>query len=773
MARTDVNVKSERNPSARDPEKRVQPFASVLLVALFVIPLFCLLMRVFIAAGGDGIKWLIVWLTLSLFGAVMPGIALAIGYKVTKRIPFVTWHAALTAHAFAVAVSLSVLPGWQHVSAGKHWWDDFFAGVRNVFSVPMWMVVVYTIASLCLAGSWLLYRIDAFRAATGADGDGQGGLEALVKWPKGAKVRPETIVVDEFAITAEVDHEGIPLGQIQNSVKSLEEHPNIIRGRSSVVGGEHGGRSTVRMVHTDPHSEWRVWPGLSHPGGLYHEPLRTSYYSTGETQWYSFVRTPDGYRSKLAPNFASPNGSFKGSQGMTGAGKSGDAAIECAEVLSRRDAQLIYVDTAKLMQNAGWCLDFCSLAAGSREASSSLFAALRRLGEYRAKTLGEAGVRDFNHEAVVKTGMSWLHIFADEFDVASQGADMNWLATKGRSVGIRFAFTLPRATGENINTNVRAAVGMWCQFGISQDYDKGFVVSQETIEAGANPEQFGATTPGVHYLDRAPGIDKRMYAIDCRSYKTREDYGDLRRAVEAARATFTPMTFTEGELKALGSVATSLRPSVVRNGHMGQDPDAETTQPMNPIEAPALADEAGLIAGTSDADRQTLQRALEIQRNQQKGTPVNLLKKVIGVDDLAIDPETRALLDEIPDPDLSDIESQVGYLDGRTPVAQPDPDAEDRSALPDIKPQAPNTPAAIQDFNEALGRMVGRGVTEFGNKDVQDEMRFAWSAGEVSKRFTACTEGRAVDPPNVTIERLGRGRFMFVHLDGQAPGNNR
>lgn len=731
---TNVSVKSERNPSTYDDEKRSRKFRAVLIAALVVVPAFVLLLRVLIAIGGPGILWLTVWLVLFLFGMALPAAAVGIGYKVAKRVEFVIWHVAITAHLFADAVSLMLLPGWTRVSPARHWWDGFWTGLQNVFSVPLWMVVVYLIGGSALAGTWLIYRIDAFRAATSGEEKDGSGLAALVKWPKGAKIRPGSIEADEFAITAEVDHDGIPLAQIRSSAEAIEENPAFIRGRASVVGGEMGGRSTIRLVHTDPHSIWRPWPGLTHPGGFYHEPISTSYYSTGEKQWYSFVKTPKGYRSKLAPNFASPNGTFKGSQGMTSSGKSGDAAIELAEVFSRSDVQVVYIDTAKLLQNAGWCLEFCSLAAANRRDSGLLFAALRRLGEARTRILGEAGIRDFGHEAIEKTGLSWIHIFADEFDVAKQGADMTWLATKGRSLGMRFSFTLPRAHGGALDTDIRGAVGMWCQFGINQDYDKGFALSDETIAAGANPEQFGTSVPGAHYLDGAPGVDKRLYALDCRSYMTHEDYGDLRAAVIAARATFTPMTWLPAELEALGPVAEALKPENVRAGHIGQD-DAQVPA-AGP--KPAAYDPA-----------------------HQEGSD---METTTDLDDLKLDPATRAMLDDLPDTDVSDLEAEFGNLDPRQPG--PDVPTGEDFELPSVKPKADRA-ATIAEFEAALIRMSRRGVQQFSNADLRDEMRVAMNPPAMSERFTALQNDATLNPPGLTVERLGRGAYLLVRVAGQ------
>lgn len=796
MARREVSVKTERNPQNRDAESRSRPFAAVLLVAWVGIPAFALLLRLLVGVGGDGIKVLVIALVMTLLGAALPGFAIAYGFKVARRHLVVVWHVAVTLHLFALSSALAVVPGWDTVSAGQHWWNDAGAWLLNVFAVPMWFVVTYLITSLCVALSWLIYRIDAFRASTGTAGvDDTTPLGKLIARLDGVKINTDQAQIDDIAAEIPIDHEGVPLAQVRQLIPVLEEHPGMVRGRSAVIEGERGGHSILRAVHSDPHADgkWRVWPGLSAPGGSFTEPIRTSYYSTGETQWYSFVATPQDVTFAPGPGedkstklgraqFRSPNGVFKGAQGMTSSGKSGDAAIEVAETLSRRNVHVIYVDPAKLLQNAGWCLDFCSLAAGSPAMTGHLFGALRNLFEYRASVLGDA--RNFTDEVAERTGMSWVYVFADEFDIAKQGAAMDWLATKGRSLGLRLSFTLPRAVGDKLSTDIRAAIGMWGQFGITQDYDKGFVLSDETIAAGANPEKFGASLPGVHYLDRAPGIPSRMWSVDCRSYRTREDFADLRRAVEAARATFTAPVWTPGELQALGSVARDCAPSVVRNGTLGTGRAANRrVQPaaappvMSPVKAFALATEAGAVEGVSDTDRVTLVNALNNERNSDMQDTQQLppgLPTDEDLEDMSYGAQVQALLDDADEVlDTSDEEREYGPLNARIPDPEPQPDG---LHLNRVKP-APTTPEqAVYEFEQALFRMALQGVTEFGNADVHKEMRVDMSSSWVSKRFTelcggatATAEwkpGQVGNPPVVTIERIegSRGRFTLVRL---------
>lgn len=757
MSEKAVSVKSERNPSTHDDEKRSRRFRAVLIVATVVVPLTCIFFRLFVLVE-PGLMWPTMYLTLMLFGVVLPGVTIGVGFWVSKRVPFVVWHVAITTHLFGAAVSLSVLPGWDNAQPSRPLVPDFlerfWLGFLDLVTFPAWMVLVYYVGAIAIALSWLVYRIDAFRAATGANEVADAtGMAAVFAKLKGAKVNAKTIEVDDTAVTFKLDHEGIPVSQVRSQLASLEEHSEIVRGRSSVVADTNGGQSTVRFVHTDPHGDgrWRIWPGLSHPGGSYTDPIRTSYYSTGEMQWYSFVRTPDGYRSKVAPDFASPNDSFKGGQGATGSGKSGGSAIEIAEVASRRNVVIVYVDPAKLMQNAAWCLDMCRLAAGSPDASRILFNGLRRLGEWRANKLGELGYRNFTDEVFDATGIPWVHIYADEFDVATQNAAMDWLATKGRSLGFRISFTLPRAVGTKLSTDIRAAVGMWEQYGITQDYDKGFVLSEETIAAGANPEAFGITLPGVHYLDRAPGVDPKKYAIDCRTYQTRQDYADLRRAVETARATFTPADFTAEEYEVLGEVAEHCKPSVIRNGHLGTG------------KKPRLAGAAPMVIGATHQAGDLLERVNHNEEDEELDMQQTLSFEDLEDDEAAFMARLGIEPEDLIDTDTDAEQREFGPIDPRQPIPQTVIVGADADFEPD-KPRATSTEQMNAELDAAIIRMAARGVQEFGSDDMRRELAVEMDPPRMSQRLSDLHNDAALNPPGVKLERLKRGRFRIVRL---------
>jgi hypothetical protein len=735
MAReSNVNVSSERNPSSRDPDKRMQPFVSVLLVAWIAVPVFCLLLRLFVGIGGDGIRWLIIWLVLFLLGAVLPGYAVVHGIRVAKREPTVIAHVAITIHLFADAASLSVIPGWNHVPAGHHWWDAAWAWTLNVVTIPLWAVVVYVIFSLCLVASWWIPRIDAFRAATGTEGKDGSKLADLIGWPKGARIRSDSIEADEFAVTAIVDHPGVPIAKLQSTVPAIEEN-GFVRGRSSVIGEAKGGVSKMRFVHSDPLKTWRTWPGPSHPGDTFAAPFRTGYYSTGEAQWYGFAKTSDGFRSQLAPSFVMPNDAHVGRQGATRSGKSGDIAQEICEAGTRRDAALILVNLAKLRQDSGWALDFAELAADTKARARNLMTGLRRLGEYRSDVMGdlryEGRHRTWTEETYDELGFAALYVQVDEGDLVLSGADVTWLSTKGLSLGIYLSVSISRAATDGMASALRSAIVQWKAFGCGQDYDAGFVLSDETMAAGADPHTFGTEFPGAHYADRFLGVDHRLYPVDARSFKTERTFSDLRKAVEAARSSFPTPHLTEGEIEAFGRAEyESCLPQTILLGERPKDENmTESDRPESP--APSTGGDDMLI---------------DYEENLDSGDP-------------ELDEAWAASLD------TSDVTKEFGPIDPRTPLpASPPSDIE----YPQVKPMV-GPAETVAEFDAALIRMAERNVREFTNADVMDEMKVAMRPSRCSERFRALCDDETLNPPGLIIERISGGkpgRYMLVRTEG-------
>jgi hypothetical protein len=742
MARTDVNVRRETNPSTHDDEKRSRKFRGPLFVGLLVVPAFGLLLR-FIIFWAPEMLWLVAGLSLTT-GFIYASAAVAIGYKVSKRVPLVIWHVAATGFLFGGALYITTVVRWPAETAP--WYHRLLA----VVNWPAWWVIVHLFGAIIVGGSWLLYRIDAFRAATGADEFSGSGLDKLLKVPLGMKVRDNTITADEFAIEAEIAHPGIPVAQVQGVLQPLVEQAGAIRGRSTIVPGDVGGKSQLRLVMKDPLDEWKTFPGLSHPGESFAYPIRTAYYVAGKNgqplpQWYSFAQTPNSSvlrPSRLAPNFSAPNDASFGRQGATRAGKSGDNAIEIAEVASRCDAGLFLVNTAKLLQDIGWALDFAVAAADTKPKASVLFEAVRRIGEYRSNQMGhpkwQGRHRTWSPLTYAELGFMAIVVEVDEGDQVLNSATATWLATKGLSLGIFLSVMISRAATDGMASTLRSAVTQWKAFGAGQAYDGGFVLSDETIAAGADVGSLSTRFPGSHYLDKAQGVDETMYPQLARSYKTERDFSDLRRAVEAARAAFTPPVLTPGEIEAAGGAETlrMLSPQTLLAAF-----DQEDTGP-----APA-----GTVTST---ERTTVETAILSTAGDRPDDTGDL--------------EVDALLAK-PRADLSDLEKEYG------PLPAPGESLPDRSNpdLPSLElASGDDRPSVSPDeltgeANAALIRMAQRGVTRFGNKELMDEMRVDPTPTQMSRWLKGlCDDGKHVAPPGVTVEREpGRqGRYVLVWL---------
>ncbi len=740
MARAIVKVDStsERNPSARDPEKRSRQFSSVLLMGLFGVPAFGLLLRLIVFFSPEVLPYM-GWLVIVLLGVGLPVYILAMNKHVAKRVEFVAWHAAATAFAFATATYFNITLAWPPVTAP--WYSRLVAVVH----MPAWWIVTYLVFAVFVSLTWLMNRLDSFRAKNSERSEDDGSLAKLLGLPTGAKVRAKTIDADEYAVTAKIDHPTVPADNVAKALPAMVEYAGAVRGRSTIIPDERGGSSTVRIVKTDPMKDWRTWPGLSHPGGTFAYPIRTAYYSTGEMQWYSFARTPepDEYpASPVATEFRAPNDAHLGRQGATRAGKSGDTAIEIAEVASRRDAVLVLVNLAKLRQDAGWCLDFATLLADKKARAKVLLSGLRSLGEFRSDVMGdlryEGRHRTWTPLTYDELGFAAVFVQVDEGDLALSGADVTWLSTKGLSLGIYLSVSISRAVTDGMASTLRSAIPTWKAFGAGQDYDGGFALSDETIKRGADPSAFGTRFPGAHYLDKAGGVAETLYPVDARSFKTRRDFGDLRAAVEAARATFTPATLTPEEIKAFGEEAYEYcRPRAVLFGAAEQQEDQQEQTQGATFDSPPTRKELPVP---------------EVQERYDTGDPeLDELMNAPRVDFAAIG---RELGMEIPP------------LNEDVPNLTP-PELRGGGEMEGGKRRV-SAEETIAEFDAALIRMAQRGVEEFSNADVMEEMQVAPSPTWVSRRFKQiCEEGKQIAPPGLMVERLeGRkhGRFRLTRI---------
>jgi hypothetical protein len=751
---------------------RFVPFLAPFVMSLFVVPAI------------ESITWAvglipkvrpyvplmcILWVA---FGFVLGGIAMVIGKLITKRVPWIYQHVAITTTGLGLYAAFTTGYGWSIL------W-----GILHFFG------------SLFIAASWVLYRIDSLRSAAGQNSakDYWGEVIGL------RTSRPRNVTVTPTHIEFEVEHgPGETRETVRSAAKKMESALDAVEGRTSVTakeGSQRSGTSVVRFAMADAFADgnWQNWPGPSHPGGTFAYPLRTGYYETGEPEWFSFAAS---VRSPLT-DFVSPMDTFLGAVGTTGSGKSGDINNTVAEALTRTDVIVCWIDRAKIEQNAAWCLDMLGMA-GNIGSAKHLTKALRALAMYRVKVFGQVALdavfdpnspedigRSWTPELAQETGEAAVLAIVDEADTAIQGADWGWLSARGRSLGIFLYAATPRASAAEVPAVVRGSIATWKTYSIGDNYSGMFSISDETLDAGANPSALRA--PGLHYLDRAPGVSQRLAATLARAYKS--SGRRLRQDVLKYRGvTFEPMQFTAGAIAAMGDDFRQCDPARLMRGWTDEIPDDDTV-PDAPTTPTPLGDNLirqlmqARLGGLVDATPEEITEAQRILRNNGELPPADTTPGDVPDDDEEEGDEmTRATYS--PD----GVDEETGEPNAIDPRSLMTP--EEFREFEQIDPSVPQEvtqgreirltrgsrkpvwePAAVeQELDRVLVTFARAGKRRFTNADVLETMRCYFDPATCSRRLHALCEGARTAPGGLTVERAGRGNYDLVgELDENYP----
>jgi hypothetical protein len=736
---------------------RFVPFLAPYLMTLFVIP------TVELISWGLCLIWpgymgmvVICWCFL---GFTLAAGACAYGAWVTKRVPFVYKLVAVALIAWGLASAMTTAYG--------------------LWTLPPWLVI-HLFGSLGFATIFALMRIDSLRTAA-ANGNGRDVWGEVI----GLRTsRPQRITQTPTGVEIEVAHgPGETAEDVRSAAKKLESAANAVSGRTTVTPSESGraGSSTIRMSFVDVFKDWREWPGPSHPGGSFAYPLRTGYYETGEPEWFSFATS---LKSPLT-SFRSEMDTFLGAAGATGSGKSGGINNAVAEGLTRCDVIPVWLDRAKIEQNAGWCLDMLGMAAGNANAQH-IVQAVRKLADYRVKVFGQVALneamdpdadpdaetgRKWTPELAEQTGEAAILFIVDEADTAIQGKGWEWLSARGRSLGIFLYGATPRASAAEVPALVRGSIAAWKTYAIGDNYSDGFTISNETADAGADPKRLRA--PGLHYLDRAPGLDLRQCATLAREY--RSSPGRLRRDVLKYRGvTFEPMGFSQGAIEAMGEDYRQCLPERLMPGWTPppeNDPLPENVSD-NEIRALCLALVSGAIAGTTEEIEQARRiLAANVEPAATTGTNMSPADQTGSADDD----------EEEEDDDMSPTAEGVDEMAGDVRPIAPDAlyDNDEMRLFRQVDLDEPimargrevtfnhTKPVWSDEQTDAeLDRVI---VTfkrarklRFGNQDVMEAMRCYFAPATCSRRLNALSNGKRTVPGGLSIERHGPGDFEIL-----------
>jgi hypothetical protein len=761
----------------RPTKKRAAPFLASLMVAFLVLPALYGISHLFmIWDRPTGVMIADAWL---ISGCVIAMVAVGVGLFKARRISFVIKHVATTLFLVGLGGNLYTFLGFGY-------------RLLNV-------VAVFTTAILW--GSWMLYRIDAFRAAAkGESADGWADVIGL------ARSRPKKVTTTDTHVIVDVEHgPGETTEQVAAGAKKLADAAGAVVGRTTVTQPDgRGGSSQIRMLMADPFATgWRPFPGPSHPGRSFAYPFRTAYYEDGVDQWFSFVR---GVVTSPFTTFRAPQATFVGLQGSTGSGKSGELNNAACETLTRNDAVLVWLDTSKFRQNVGWCADMLAFGACDKAADRpdgatprKVALALRRIAEHRVEVFGQVSLdamfaddedmekgREWTPELALETGEPAIHVIADEADEYIMTKEWEWLGARGRSLGIFLHVSLPRASTAEITAKLRSSLATWKTFAIGDKYSHDFSLSKVAEEAGADPTML--REPGLHYLDSAPGIPQERWPVLCRTFQS--ERRTLRNMVLQARQTFTPMPLSPGSIEAMGELYEQITPDVLlglrRSAPKDEDgPDPEAVEaaaesaaeaqpepaagpPRRAARKPAPARPESRPEPDDDGDMEETQRIKnEVRDEPGKGYETeggHEVQAIAKTPEGSVLPDGEGGIGEVSTLTHPGLDDEAG-IDPRNPN---DPDSGYDVELEHDKPPAPNPEQAEQAFNAALLRLYRAGKTTITNQDVHTEMEYAWTDPTMSRRLAAVEAGTRILPDGLTLERLGFGRFQ-IHKTGPSP----
>jgi hypothetical protein len=337
-----------------------------------------------------------------------------------------------------------------------------------------------------------------------------GGREAAnAKGSKWAKVE-DAVGLARFEVEGEaktngkgtveatvVATEGAAGEDFAKKIPALASVLKLGRGRmTATVDPEDSSRVYVRAQVADLLVAGVGWGGPTAPGqSIAAARIWAGRYDDGEDVEIDITALADGVIKHLLL------------MGMTGAGKTQWARAVVADILTRTEVSVWYVNTTKAMQDFGPLRHGIDWFITEEAKAKQFFKLLKNVVTKRTEHLGSQGLASWRPGC----GLNFLVIWGEEAaDFAADSDGYDHLLRTARSAGIWIVTSLQRATYNNISTDARANHGAGMCFGLADAADAGFCLPNEVVEAGASPG-WGAKKPGYAYL-AGLGTDEARWA---------------------------------------------------------------------------------------------------------------------------------------------------------------------------------------------------------------------------------------------------------------------
>lgn len=236
--------------------------------------------------------------------------------------------------------------------------------------------------------------------------------------------------------------------------------------------------------------------------------------------------------------------------GMTGSGKSETVSTIIIEGRSRTDFVPVVADPRKFDQAYGDIADTFALSAADEEQTLRLISNFPATAAYRSTLLGNLeradggrGYKQWVPECWTLHGVPLVFLVIDEAaSVVGRNDDFNDGVRLFRSLGIFLMVGLQTAIGSDIDRKVRDQFGQALAHGCKSSTDAGFVLTDETLAAGADPTKWQANKAGALFAELS-GTSKDLWHLECRAFRTDhpDDRTIKRRELERSRPTWAAL----------------------------------------------------------------------------------------------------------------------------------------------------------------------------------------------------------------------------------------
>lgn len=317
----------------------------------------------------------------------------------------------------------------------------------------------------------------------------------------GVKVKPTQVTENRFKGKLQLPAGELTVDQVQKATDNLASGLRVPpRGVRIAPDPDNASQATITIVRKDllrvAHDFQIVIPD-GPPTQSVVEPFYGGLYEDGEEVNVRFYVPGYGFVHLLI-------------QGMTGAGKTAWMLGLLAQGFLRSDLITIGIDVKKAPQSFKDIHHGLDMIIDTEAKAKRLFKVMKKEAiPARTRSLARLGLDKW--EAGCGLPAIWL-CFEEAGGVVEDDPAFVSLMETMRSLGIFCTTSMQRASYGRLDTDARANFGGGVCFGVDDEQDARFVLSDHLVDAGADPSVWRTSRPGCAYFDdpATDDIDRKV-----------------------------------------------------------------------------------------------------------------------------------------------------------------------------------------------------------------------------------------------------------------------